>query len=286
MVYLNYNQKELDAQYNQATLVPDITSYIEYWTTAGLKARKSLTCKLDIAYGTSDVTHLDIFPATGKKTPIHVHIHGGAWRQLGKEHVSYPAPHFVSAGATFIALNFGLAPEYSLGQIVDQVREAIKWTWQNAVSFNGDPDRIFISGVSSGAHLAATILSDDWRRKLDLPENVIKGAVLASGPYDLEPVRLSARNNYLNLNQQESDRNNPLKHIPQVGPEIIICWGDRELDEFQRQGQAYAEAWQAGGNPCKTISLKGLNHFDVANEFGHAESQLFRATLKQMSLIN
>jgi arylformamidase len=284
LVYLDYSQEELNAQYNQATLVPDITSYMDYWATSGSEARNSLDCMLNLSYGSSKVELLDIFSTIKKKAPIHVHIHGGAWRQLSKEHVSYPAPHFVSAGANFIPINFGLAPEYALSDIVDQIRTAINWVWQNANSFDGDREQIFLSGVSSGAHLAANLLSDDWQKNYGLPADIIKGAVLASGPYDLDPVRLSVRNKYLNLNQKEADNNNPLKHIPKDGPKIVICWGDGELNEFQRQGQAYADEWQAAGNSCQTIILKDLNHFDVANQFGLPESQLFQAILTQMSL--
>lgn len=282
-VYRDYTQEALNAQYNQGTLVPDIAPYMEYWTRAGTDAYKTLKCKLDVSYGSEKVELLDIFPGEIKNSPIHVHIHGGAWRQLGKEHVCYPAPHFVSAGVTFIPLNFGLAPEYSITEMVYQIRAGIKWIWQNANSFDGNRDQIFISGASSGAHLAANLLSGDWQGDFGLPENVIKGAVLASGPYDLDPVRLSARNDYLKLSEEEADQNNPLKYIPQGGPEIAICWGDGELDEFQRQGQAYADAWLSAGNLCQTIILKGLNHFDVTSEFGRADSELVEAALGQIS---
>ena len=286
MVYLNYTQAELDAQYNQATLVPDISNYLKYWNEAGEVARNSLICKTNIHYGKSEVELLDIFPAAEAHAPIHIHIHGGAWKQLGKEHAHYPAPHFVTAGATFIALNFGLAPKFSLNEIVNQVRRAITWVWEYASTFGGNKEKIFLSGISSGAHLAACLLSEGWREDYNLPENIIKGAVMASGPYDLDPVRLSARNKYLKLNQRDADRNNPIKHIPKMGPDIIASWGDLELAEFQRQGQAYASAWKAHGNSCHTIILSGLNHFDVANEFGRADSELIQGALKQMRLVD
>ena len=92
-VYGDYTQEALNAQYNQGTLVPDIAPYMEYWTRAGTEAYKTLTCKLDVSYGSEKVELLDIFPAGIKNSPIHVHIHGGAWRQLGKEH--YPIQDFV-----------------------------------------------------------------------------------------------------------------------------------------------------------------------------------------------
>jgi len=284
MIYLNYDQAELDAQYNQATLVPDLSPYLEHWTKASAEAREKLDCQLDIAYGVSEVEQLDIFLSEQKPAPIHVHLHGGAWRRVSKELVSYHAPPIVDAGAIFIALEFGLAPAYSLDKIVGQVRLALKWIWDNAQSFNGDRDCIFISGASSGAHLATTVLADGWRSSYDLPEDLIKGAVLASGPYDLEPVRLSARNEYLNLDQASADRCNPIKHIPKDGPPIFVCWGDGELAEFQRQGEAFASAWQAAGNDCQTLKIENKNHFDVSNLFGQADSVIVKAALAQMSL--
>jgi|TARA_B100000315_G_scaffold251797_1_gene287251 arylformamidase len=284
MIYLNYTQAELDAQYNQATLVPDLSPYMEHWNKAGAEAREKLDCKLDIAYGPGEVELLDIFSCKQDLAPIHVHLHGGAWRRMDKEHVSYHAPPFVDAGAIFITLNFGLAPEYALEDIVGQVRLALKWVWNNANTFKGDQDWIFLSGISSGAHLAATILADGWRDSFGLPEDVIKGAVLASGPYDLEPVRLSARNEYLNLDQASADRSNPLKHIPHNGPPILVCWGDGELAEFQRQGEAFATAWQKAGNLCNSLILENCNHFDVGNLFGRADSAIVKAACAQMSL--
>jgi len=284
LIYLNYTQAELDAQYNQVTLVPDLSPYMEHWTKASAEARATLECNLDVAYGPGEVELLDIFSSKQERTPIHVHLHGGAWRRIGKEHVSYHAPPFVDAGAIFIALNFGLAPRYTLDEIIDQIRKAIKWIWENANTFNGDRDRIFLSGVSSGAHLAANILADGWRSSYGLPEDVIKGAVLASGPYDLEPVRLSARNEYLKLDQASADRSNPLKHIPASGPPIFICWGDGELDEFRRQGEAFAQAWQAAGNDCQMLKIENCNHFDVGTLFGQADSAIIKAALAQMSI--
>ncbi|MBT7956586.1 MAG: alpha/beta hydrolase [Rhodospirillaceae bacterium] len=284
MIYLNYSQAELDAQYDQATLVPDLSPYMEHWTKASAEARATLDCELDVAYGPDKAERLDIFPSKQERAPIHVHIHGGAWRRVDKEHVSYHAPPIVDAGANFIALNFGLAPEYALDDIVGQVRLALKWIWHNAGSFNGDRDRIFLSGVSSGAHLAATMLADGWRAAMDLPEDIIKGAVLASGPYDLEPVRLSARNDYLNLDQTAAERNNPLLHIPGNGPPIFVCWGDGELAEFQRQGQAFGTAWQEAGNDCQMQKIENKNHFDVGNLFGEVDSAIVKAAVAQMSL--
>ena len=44
----------------------------------------------------------------------------------------------------------------SLMPMAEQVRRAVAWVHKNAASFGGDPNRIYVSGRSSGAHLAGT----------------------------------------------------------------------------------------------------------------------------------
>ena len=72
---------------------------------------------------------------------------------------------FVDAGAHFVSLDFNNAPEVNgnLMIMADQVRRAIAWVGKNAASFGGDADRLYVSGTSSGGHLAAVALTTDWQ---------------------------------------------------------------------------------------------------------------------------
>ena len=105
---------------------------------------------------------------------------------------------FVSAGAHFVVPDFVWVQDAggSLMPMADQVRRAIAWVHRNAASFGGDPDRIYVSGHSSGAHLAAVVATTDWR-EYGVPSNIVKGALCCSGLFDLKPVRLSARSSYV-----------------------------------------------------------------------------------------
>ena len=62
-----------------------------------------------------------------------------------------------------------------LRPMVAQVRRAIAWVARNAEKFGGDPDRIYLSGHSSGAHLAGVALTTDWDRDFSLPSDHRKG---------------------------------------------------------------------------------------------------------------
>ena len=289
-VYRDYSQTELDAQYEQRTLVPDLTPYLKVWNGGSLKIRKTFPCALDVPYGPLEEQRLDIFPAsgvtkeTGDMAPVHVFLHGGAWRWMTKELFSFPAKHLVSAGACYVTVEFPATLVVPLDEMVRQVREAFGWIYRNISLHGGDPERIFISGHSSGAHLAAMVLAEGWREEAGLPGDLIKGAVLVSGPYDLEPVRLSARNEYLHLDEAAARRNTPNHHLPRRHPPLFIGWGDGELDEFKRQGRDFAVVCKERDLPVISEELKGCNHFDAGNAFADQDSPVLRHILAQMGL--
>ena len=62
------------------------------------------------------------------------------------------------------------------------------WTYKNATSFGGDPERIHIAGHSAGRHLTAMLLEIDWECVYGLPGDIVKGACAISGLFDLAPL--------------------------------------------------------------------------------------------------
>lgn len=286
IVYRGYTQRELDAQYEQRTLVPNVADYVDHWRLRGAQARTRAVCRCDVPYGAGSAERLDIyFPAAGN-APIHMHFHGGAWRMLSKDDVAYPAPLFTARGAVYIAAGFPLAVDAPLSEMVASARRALAWTHRNARELGGDGDRIFVSGFSSGAHLAAMLLADDgWRAGAAAPRDAVRGAVLMSGIYDLEPVRLSKRNDLLALDTVDVEALSPIRLLPAGnGPAVTVLWGAGELDEFRRQSRTFADAWAAAGNPVRAAELPERNHFDMASDLGEQDSAVFTHVSDQMDL--
>jgi len=287
--YGPYSQEELDAQYDQGTLVPDLGPYVEYWTAASDEARRDPDWVADVPYGKSDAERLDILPASRPGRPVLINIHGGAWKLLGKRFALFPAPLIHAAGAVFVALGFGLAPQVTLGEMVAQVRRAVAWVHANIARYGGDPDAIVVAGHSSGGHLGGCLLASDWQAPHGLPEDVVKGAVLVSGLYDLEPVRLSSRNEYLHLAAADVDALSPIRHIPPASafvPDVTLLWADGDLAEFRRQSAAFAEAWRAAGHPVEARQIADANHFDLSNAFAQAGSPVADAVARHLAAVD
>lgn len=286
MVYRGYTQSELDAQYEQRTLVPNVADYVDDWRARSARIRAELPCRCDVAYGPGSAERLDIYAPAAGGAPVHLHFHGGAWRRLSKDHVGYPAPLFAARDAVYIAVGFPLATESPLSGMVESGRRALAWVHRNAPDFGGDRERLFVSGFSSGAHLAAMLLADDgWCPHAGLAPGLVKGAVLVSGIYDLEPVRLSARNDVLALTPQNVEALSPIRCIPRGGgPPVAVLWGGDELDEFRRQSRSFADAWAAAGNPAALEEVPERNHFDIGDDLGRADSDVFAQVRAQMDL--
>ena len=285
-VYLEYSQEELDRQYEQRSLVPDPSPYFKTWSDATRQAKATLQCIEDISYGDHRDARMDLYlpeqlNEKGELSPVLAFIHGGAWQRLSKEESGYMAEPFVKEGVALAVPDFSSAVDESLDIMVQQLRRAILFLYESGKNQMIDPNKIFLCGHSSGAHLAANIAVTDWSI-FDAPPDLIKGVTLVSGPYDLEPVRLSARNDYLLLDENSAIQLTPQTHLKPGLPPAIFAWGGRELEEFQRQSAALADAWEIQGMDVKRLVFPDKNHFDMGCEHMSLDSTLAKATLDQI----
>ena len=121
-VYRNYDQAQLDAQYNNRAAVPEHTRWTERWPQASAATRARLAGRLDEPYGTGERQRIDVFPAAGKRTPILAFIRGGYWRAFDKRDFSFVAPAYVKAGISVAAIGYPLAPAATLDETAESMR--------------------------------------------------------------------------------------------------------------------------------------------------------------------
>lgn len=64
---------------------------------------------------------------------------------------------FVDGGFTVFEVVHGAQPRYKVGEIVEQVRTAVRFVHTHAAEYGVDSNRVGVSGISSGAHLSLMI---------------------------------------------------------------------------------------------------------------------------------
>jgi arylformamidase len=285
-VWLDLDQAELDAAYDQSVWAPNRDQVVRRCATHSDLTRARLGSPRRFAYGATPIEGFDLYATKRANAPINVFIHGGAWRAGLAKNYAFPAELFVRAGAHFIVPDFAAVQDVggSLMPMADQVRRAVAWVHRNARGFGGDPDRLYVSGHSSGAHLAGVVLTTDWARDFNLPADTVKGGLCSSGMYDLKPVRLSARNNYVKFTDEMEEALSSQRHLDRLNAPVVVSYGTLESPEFQRQARDFAAAVTAAGKSVKLLVGEDYNHFEIIETLGMPYGLLGRAALELMKL--
>jgi arylformamidase len=280
------DQAELDAAYDQSKYAPNMGQIIERYAVNSEAVRARLGTPRRYAYGPTAVEALDVYATKRGNAPINIFIHGGAWRRGLAKDYSFPAELFVHAGAHYVVPDFINVTQAngSLMPMAEQVRGAVAWVYRNARSFGGNPDRIHVSGHSSGGHLAGVVLVTDWRKDFNLPADAVKGGLCCSGMFDLKPVRLSARGSYVSFTDEMEHALSSQRHLDKLNCPVIVAYGTLETPEFQRQSRDFAAALKAAGKPVQLLVAEGYNHFEILETLANPYGVLGRAALAQMNV--
>lgn len=276
-MFLDYDQKALDDAYDQAVYAANRDQVIARFASASRVARQHLGDPQRFTYGKTPIEGLDLYRTRSANAPVNVFIHGGAWRAGLARDYAFPAEMLVAAGSHFAVLDFNNALETrgDLMTMADQVRRGVAWVIENAAKLGADPDRVYVSGTSSGAHLGGVIAASGL---------AVKGCVLASGMYDLRGPRLSKRSSYVAFNDAVEEALSPQRHLARISAPIVLLYGSLETPEFQRQSRDFAAALSKAGKAVDLIAAEGYNHFELMETLGSPYGPIGRAVLRQMGL--
>jgi len=270
-------QQELDAQYDVEKSVSNFPEYITKYVTDSKKAREILRDRSVVAYGPTLMERLTVYPAKDARAPVLVFIHGGYWKiGLGDDY-DFVAMGAFQAGFTVVIVNYDLAPKVTIPEMVRQIRSAIAWTSEYIMQFNGDPKQIIVAGHSAGGHLAAMSGFTKWS-DYGLPKNTIKGILVVSGLFDLEPVSHTFVQPAIRITADQILSSSPIRLIVHSKIPLIVAWGDQETSAFKAQSSLYLEAWKNVGNNGTALVLPD-NHFSILKEFITVEGLLTKAII-------
>jgi arylformamidase len=285
-VWIDMDQIELDAAYDQAFYAPMGYQIAKRIASVSDAVRARLGEPLRLAYGPTDIERLDVYRARKPNAPIFLFVHGGAWLGGRARDHAYPAEMFVNAGANFIVIDYIAIKEAGgdLRVMAGQVRRAISWVYRNAASFGADPNRLYIGGRSSGAHMTGVALVTNWTRDYGAPANIVKGGICSSGMYDLKAVRISKRSSYVKFTDEMEEAMSSQRHLDQLRAPVIVTYGTNETPEFQRHARDFAAAAKGAGKNVQLIEARDYNHPEMGESFGNPYGPNGRAALALMNL--
>jgi triacylglycerol lipase len=142
----------------------------------------------NIAYGTHERQQIDIHTSTLRRAPGRVPVvavfHGGGLVGGSRANTTTVADFFASIGYVGVNAGYRLAPDSKWPDGARDVGAVVTWLREHAAEYGGNPNQIFIVGISTGSLHSATYL---FRPDL-LPPGTARpaGAVLVSGPYTFD----------------------------------------------------------------------------------------------------
>jgi len=273
MLYRGMDRAQLDAAYNNSAAVPAVDAIRADWDTRSARVRQRQRSHLDLAYGGTPRQRLDLFLADSPRAPTLMFIHGGYWQMNDKERFTFLVEGPLARGINVAVVEYTLAPEARMEQIVDEIRRSVAWLGEHLGDYGADPVRIYLSGHSAGGHLTAMMMG----------LGVVKGGLAISGLYDLEPIRLNYLNVKLGLDAAQAHRNSPMFHFPPMSAPLVVAYGTAELPELRRQSVDYAKAWADRGLPGYLLPVGGADHFTILESLADPNGALTKALVDMVA---
>src|SRR6202012_2809488 len=235
------SQSERDAAYDNNKAVVNSPALIVARNEASAKFRAENSAALDIPYGERERTKIDLYPARDKAAPCLVFLHGGYWQRNSRDVFAMLVEGIAAHGWSVAIPGYSLAPDATLTEIVGEISLVLDWLAANGPS-HGIGGPVILSGWSAGAHLTAMAL--------DHP--VVAAGLAISGIYDLEPIRDTALNQSLKLNDEEIAKLSPLR-LPIVHKHLTVAYGSAELPALIWDSRNFYQARAAAGAPGELI---------------------------------
>src|SRR5262249_43533818 len=151
---------------------------------------------------------------------------------LDKSDFHFVAGAFMPYDVTAVLINYPLAPNVLMNEIVSSCKKAFSWVCKNISEYNGDPSQLYLGGHSAGGHLAVMLLTEKMD---DIPSAALKGVCTMSGLFNLTPIQLSEVNDVLKLDADMAIQNSPVHLSPKYKCPLLIAVGKEESSEFKSQ---------------------------------------------------
>lgn len=228
----------------------------------------------------SDGLTLDVIAQPGlKDAPTLVYVHPGSWMRGRPGRQARALFHRLARrGWVIFDIRYPLSPAATFPEHLIGVKRAIAWARNGGAAYGADPDRVFIAGASSGAHLAAlaalTPNRTDLQPGFEEADTSLLGCIPSYGIYDLlvrNPTRYDwpfiARYVMKAAAAEAPDLyvlGSPIDQVHADAPPFLVIHGEFDSIVLPTESQHFVEALQAAGVEATYWEVAGAQHgFDA-----------------------
>ncbi|ADU49966.1 alpha/beta hydrolase [Intrasporangium calvum] len=233
--------------------------------------RGGLDLHLQIIQPSGDAAMLGWEVAFAGRYPCIAFIQGSGWREQALGAAMSYLCRFAERGYVIAIVQYRPSAVAPHPAQVHDAKTAVRWLRQNSDQYGIDPDRITISGDSSGGHTALLVHATDGSAALDedpeaAPLN-LSSAVVFSSPTDLtlmdddDAVRDLLGGRRPSQAPDDARAACPANHLDRRrrGPVLLVHGTDDEVVACEHS-RIYAMALREAGHTCDLVLVEGARH--------------------------
>ncbi len=218
----------------------------------------------DLSYGPDELQRLDVYQPehVEESAPVLVFFYGGRWTHGEKSMYSFVGQAFAKRGYVTVIADYRKYPQVRFPTFVDDGARALAWVHDHIARFGGDPERLFIAGHSSGAHIASLLAADErYLQAQGKPASIVKAFAGLAGPYDFVPDK-----------EDLIDMFGPPERYPQMQatthiegdePPMLLLWGESDSVVWRRNMDRLSERIKTHSGQVRTRTYEGIDHVGI-----------------------
>ncbi|NND54522.1 MAG: alpha/beta hydrolase [Gammaproteobacteria bacterium] len=218
----------------------------------------------DVEYSSNNDQRLDVYgpknaTLTADRAPVIVFLHGGGWRSGSRREYRFVASGLAKNGYLVVVPDMRKHPEVRFPDFVNDAADAVNWSLRNAERFGGDPERLFLMGHSSGAHIAALLHYDArYLQRADGTPNQACGFIGLAGPYDFLPL-VSPRLQDM-FPEELRDDSQPVNFVTGAEPPALLIHGLKDKTVKPRNSAELQKRIEAAGGSADLLIYENNRH--------------------------
>ncbi len=224
----------------------------------------------DIAYGDDPRMRLDLYvpDALSAPAPVILFFYGGSWQSGSKDIYRAFGQAFASAGIIAAVADYRLYPQVKYPDFVADGAQALRFVHERVAEHGGDPARLFLSGHSAGAYVAAMLACDPtYLGAARTDPDWIRGVIGVSGPYDFLPLYDPVLVDIFGGDRVMATQ--PIKYARNRTPPMLLAHGTADTTVGAGNSRRMAQRLREAGNAVELIEYKGAGHLGIILSLAH-----------------
>ena len=209
---------------------------------------------------------LDIHvPEGARSAPVVLFVHGGGLLAGDKALAAHIGLRLAREGFITVNVNHRLSPAVRHPVHVQDAAAATGWVLEHIADYGGDPDRVVLSGHSSGGYLVGLLSTEQrWLAEAGVGREQLRGIAPISGFFHVERLAPERPKSVWGEDPARWPLASPAAHVDARVPPTLLIWADGDDDARRQENIDFAAALEAAGvEDVETLVAEARDHRSI-----------------------